>query len=127
MVFANSWQQEKNVPNTGNKIIRLTVLQSIVKDRVFTLSTPELTDFRFPMNEGQCCTQLNNLVFTQYPLSGPSTLDQTHYLDFATHRVRALIEDYNSFLIKQRKKSDEFNGETTAISSRMETLYIEQL
>ena len=42
-------------------------------------------------------------------------------------QMRALVDDYNSLLIKMRKESDEFNAETTEISSRLETLYREQL
>lgn len=41
--------------------------------------------------------------------------------------MRALIDDYNSLLIKMRKETDEFNTETTEISTRLETLYREQL
>ena len=42
-------------------------------------------------------------------------------------QMRALIDDYNSLLIKMRKETDEFNTETTEISTRLETLYREQL
>ena len=50
-----------------------------------------------------------------------------YYLNFASHRLRALIDDYNSLLIKVRKKSDEFNAKTIAVSTRLETLYSKQL
>ena len=51
----------------------------------------------------------------------------SYCLDFVSHRLRALIDDYNSLLIKVRKKSDEFNADTTAVSTRLEALYNKQL
>ena len=53
--------------------------------------------------------------------------EMAYYLNFASHRLRALIDDYNSLLIKVRKKSDEFNAKTIAVSTRLETLYSKQL
>ena len=39
-----------------------------------------------------------------------------YYLNFASHRPRAIINDYNSLLIKVRKKSDNFNANYRGIN-----------